>query len=191
MILLIDNYDSFTYNLVDLLQRHQEVVVFRNDAVDAEVVARLRPAGVVISPGPGRPVASGISQEIVARYHREVPILGVCLGHQLLGEWLGAEVVHAARPMHGKVSQVDHRGEGLFAGLPQPLRVMRYHSLLLRPESLPAEVEVSAWTEAGEVMGMAHRYLPLVGVQFHPESIGSEAGEQLITNWLQAFAADE
>ncbi len=191
MILLIDNYDSFTYNLVDLLQRHQEVAVFRNDAVDAEVVERLRPAGIVLSPGPGRPTDSGVSQEIVARYHREVPMLGVCLGHQLLGAWLGAEVVHAARPMHGKVSPVDHRSEGLFAGLPRPLRVMRYHSLLLRPESLPAEVEVSAWTEQGEVMGIAHRYLPLVGVQFHPESIGSEAGEQLIINWLQAFAANE
>ena len=191
MILLIDNYDSFTYNLVDLLQRHREVRVFRNDAVSAEIVEELAPAGIVISPGPGRPADSGVSRDILARYHQRIPVLGVCLGHQLIGEWLGAEVVHAARPMHGKTSQLKHVGTGLFAGLPQPLKVMRYHSLLLRPESLPKDLTLTAWTEQGEVMGVAHRVFPLAGVQFHPESIGSEAGEQLITNWLDAFAADK
>jgi anthranilate synthase component 2 len=187
VILLIDNYDSFTYNLVDLIQRREPVVVHRNDAVTAEVVETLRPRGIVISPGPGRPQDSGVSQDIVARYHQRLPILGVCLGHQLIGELLGAEVTHAARPMHGKTSQIVHLGTGVFANLPQPLRVMRYHSLVLRPESLPNRLIVSAWTDSGEVMGIQHADFPLVGVQFHPESIGSEAGGQLLTNWLESI----
>ena len=189
MILLIDNYDSFTYNLVDLLRQRTEVQVHRHDAVGPDIVADLQPQGIVISPGPGRPRDSGVSWEIVARYHLTVPILGVCLGHQLIGEVLGARVVHAARPMHGKRSPVTHTGAGLFAGLPQPLAVMRYHSLVLAPESLPRGLAISAQTEGGEVMAIAHQTLPLAGVQFHPESVGSVAGGQLLANWLESICS--
>lgn len=187
MILIIDNYDSFTYNLVDLVAQHQQVQVFRNDEVDAEIVEELTPRGILLSPGPGRPQDSGVSQDIVRRYHRSIPMLGVCLGHQLLGEMLGGMVVHAQLPMHGKTSLITHDRQGLFEGLPVPLKVMRYHSLMLQTEGFPLELAACAWTEDGSIMAIRHRQLPLVGVQFHPESIGTDGGSRLIENWLNSL----
>ena len=186
VILIIDNYDSFTYNLVDLLAQQAEVVVYRNDEVGPEVVDELQPQGILISPGPGRPQDSGVSYPIVQRYRGRVPILGVCLGHQLIGEVLGARVVHALRPMHGKVSRIAHDGRGIFTQLEQPLPVMRYHSLVLQADSLPAGVRVCARTEAGEVMAIEAKADQMWGVQFHPESVGSAGGRQLLANWLQS-----
>lgn len=185
MIVLIDNYDSFTWNLADLLRRHTPVQVFRNDAIVLEELAALRPAGVVISPGPGRPEDSRISVDIVRQYHRSWPILGVCLGHQLIGMTLGMKVVKARRPMHGRTSMIRHNGEGLFESLGNPLCVMRYHSLLLSRRYVPAGLELSAASDAGEIMAIRHRIWPLTGVQFHPESILSAGGEEMIKNWLR------
>jgi len=189
LILIIDNYDSFTFNLVEFVRRYRPVEVRRNDEVGLDIVSELRPAGVLISPGPGRPADSGISLPLVRAWHQQIPILGVCLGHQIIGEVCGASVVHAAEPVHGKTSPIRHQGKGLFRNLPNPLQVMRYHSLLLDPASLPPSLEVTATTDAEEIMGIRHKFYNLVGVQFHPESILTEAGEQMICNWL-AFAPE-
>ncbi len=184
MILVIDNYDSFTYNLVDLIRRFAEVTIIRNDEYGPEVVDQLMPDGIVISPGPGWPRDSGISMAVVARYYRTHPILGVCLGHQVIAEVLGAKVLHAAKPMHGKTSLIYHRNQGLFTGISQGLSVMRYHSLVVAAESLPDMLEISAWTDRQEVMGIRHKIYNLSGVQFHPESVLTMAGEEMIQNWL-------
>ncbi len=189
MILIIDNYDSFTFNLVDLIRQEEEVSIFRNDEISLEEVKALAPRGILISPGPGRPLDSGVSYPIVEQLKGKIPILGVCLGHQLIGEVLGAEVTHARRPMHGKRSQIQHDGIQLFRGLPRPLTVMRYHSLVLDPASIPASISVSAHTQEGEIMGIRAEEKGLWGVQFHPESIGSEGGRQLIRNWLQCICS--
>jgi len=189
MILVVDNYDSFTYNLVDLVQRFQEVKVVRNDRITLAEVKQDLPDGMLISPGPGKPLDSGMSVTLVKELHEHVPILGVCLGHQLIGELFGANVSHASRPMHGKTSMVQHHGKGLFEKLPNPLRVMRYHSLLVNRAGLPNELEITAETESGEIMALRHKRFPLWGVQFHPESILSDGGQQLIGNWVEAFAA--
>lgn len=185
MILIIDNYDSFTYNLVDLVRRSTEVEVYRHDAITVEQIEALNPRGVLISPGPGRPEDSGVSLPFVQKHMHDTPILGVCLGHQLVGELLGGEVVRAAKPMHGKTSSITHDGTSVFTGLPSPMNVMRYHSLLIAPPSLPDGLRITAQTENGEIMGIAHETFPLHGVQFHPESILSEHGEALIRNWLK------
>ncbi len=185
MFLLIDNYDSFTYNLYHFLgELGAEVSVKRNDAIGADEALALDPQGIVLSPGPCDPDRAGICLELIAAAAGKVPILGVCLGHQALGQAFGGKVVRAAAPMHGKLSRISHRGTGVFADLPSPLSATRYHSLVVERESLPEVLEITAETEDGIVMGMAHRDLPIHGVQFHPESIASEHGHALLRNFL-------
>ncbi len=189
MLLVIDNYDTFTWNLVQFLGAlGAEPVVRRNDEVGLDEVAALQPDRIVISPGPCTPAEAGISVELVRRFGASTPILGVCLGHQSIGEAYGGRVVRARRTMHGKLSPVRHTGEGIFAGLPDPITVTRYHSLVIEPESLPAALEAVAWTaEAGwedEIQAVRHREHPVWGVQFHPESIASEGGKTLLANFL-------
>jgi anthranilate synthase/aminodeoxychorismate synthase-like glutamine amidotransferase len=189
MILVIDNYDSFTWNLVQYLgQLGADPVVRRNDEVSLEEIEEIGPRGVVISPGPCTPAEAGVSVEVVRRLGPTTPVLGVCLGHQAIGAAYGGRIIRAVRLMHGKTSPVAHRGEGLFDGLPAPMTVARYHSLVIDPESLPEELEVVAWTdEAGyenEIQAVRHRAHPVWGVQFHPESIASEGGLRLLQNFL-------
>jgi anthranilate synthase component II len=191
LLLVIDNYDSFTWNLVQLIGAlGEEPLVRRNDEMSVDDVARLAPERIVISPGPCTPAEAGISVAVIQKLGERIPILGVCLGHQSIGAAYGAEVVRARRVMHGKVSPIAHHGRDLFAGLPNPLRVTRYHSLVIAPASLPAELEVLAWTaEDGwedEIQAVRHRSHPVWGVQFHPESIASEAGRELVRNFLDS-----
>ena len=186
MVLVIDNYDSFTYNLVQYLgELGAEVQVVRNDALTVEEVLRLAPERIVLSPGPCTPNEAGICVPLIRAAAGKIPILGVCLGHQAIGAAFGGEIVRAMRPMHGKTSLVHHTGVGVFRGLPNPLRVIRYHSLVIRRDSLPAELEITAETDEGEIMGVRHRHYPIEGVQFHPESIMSEAGMELLQNFLR------
>ena len=189
MILVIDNYDSFTYNLVQYLGAlGGDPVVRRNDEVTLLEIEDLHPGGIVISPGPGVPANAGISVPVVARFTGTIPIFGVCLGHQAIGEAFGGRVVPARRLMHGKTSPVAHTGANVFRELPSPLTAMRYHSLLVDPRTLPAELEVTAWTAdrdpGEEIMGLAHRSEPVWGVQFHPESVGTETGMRMMENFL-------
>jgi len=185
MLLMIDNYDSFTYNLVQLLERGGSLVeVVRNDVEGPEALLERRPAGIVVSPGPGRPEAAGVSVELFRR-RPALPLFGVCLGHQALAVAFGARVERAPAPVHGKTSQIRHRGAGPFAGLPDPFAATRYHSLAVVEAGLPAELEAIAWSEDGVVQGLRHRELPYWGVQFHPESILTPEGPRLI----EAFAA--
>ncbi len=185
MILMIDNYDSFTYNLVQYLgELGEQLVVKRNDAVTLQGVARLRPSSIVISPGPGRPGDAGISKALITKFAGTIPILGVCLGHQCIGEVFGGEVVRAARLMHGKTSRIYHTRTSLFKGLPRPFDATRYHSLILKRESCPSVLRVTAWTSEREIMGIQHRRLPVYGVQFHPESILTAVGKDLLRNFL-------
>jgi anthranilate synthase/aminodeoxychorismate synthase-like glutamine amidotransferase len=184
-LLMIDNYDSFTYNLVQYLgELGADVTVKRNDAIDLAGIRAMRPAAVVISPGPGTPAEAGISLKLLREMAGEVPILGVCLGHQCIGEAFGGKVVRASRLMHGKTSPVIHDGNTIFAGLPSPFDAMRYHSLLVDPASLPPTLEVSARTAENEIMGLRHKELPIEGVQFHPESILTVEGKHLLKNFL-------
>lgn len=190
MLLMIDNYDSFTWNLVQYLQAlGAEVRVERNDALTVDEIARLRPEKIVISPGPCTPDEAGVSLEVVRRLGPSTPILGVCLGHQAIGQACGGKVVRAKRIMHGKTSAIRHRGEGVFAGLPDGYVATRYHSLVVERESLPACLEITAWTELDggfeEIMGLRHREHPVEGVQFHPESILTEHGHALLENFLR------
>lgn len=189
MLLVIDNYDSFTWNLVQFLgELGAEPVVRRNDEIGLDEIERMAPERIVISPGPCTPAEAGISVEVVRRFGATTPLLGVCLGHQAIGEAYGGRVVRARRSMHGKVSPVRHTGEGIFEGLPAPVRVTRYHSLVIEPASLPPELEAIAWTdEVGwedEIQAVRHREHPVWGVQFHPESIASEGGKRLLANFL-------
>jgi anthranilate synthase/aminodeoxychorismate synthase-like glutamine amidotransferase len=186
MILLLDNYDSFTYNLYQYLgELGADVRVVRNDEMTAGDVLALAPRAVVISPGPGTPDQAGISLDLIRACAGRLPLLGVCLGHQALGQAFGGEVVRAPRLMHGKTSEIEHDGRGVFAGLPRPFTATRYHSLVVDPASVPGCLEVSAWTDGGVVMGLRHRELPLEGVQFHPESILTRAGKDLLRNFLR------
>lgn len=188
MIAVIDNYDSFTYNLVQYLgELGAEVNVFRNDAVTVEAIETLNPSHIVISPGPGDPSAAGVSNEIIRRLGPRFPLLGVCLGHQCIGEVFGGKVVRAPRLMHGKVSPIYHYGDDLFVGIPSPFDATRYHSLIVA-EPLPADLLVTAFTKEGELMGLRHRQYPVFGVQFHPESILTTPGKQILRNFLAVRA---
>ena len=185
MLLMIDNYDSFTYNLVQYLgELGEDVKVVRNDEMTVDEVERLAPARIVLSPGPCTPNEAGISLALVHRFAGRVPILGVCLGHQAIGQAFGGKVVHAKALMHGKVSQVHHSGAGVFRGLPTPFQATRYHSLAIERASCPPELDVTAWTEDGEIMGLKHRDHDTWGVQFHPESVLTRPGMRLIENFL-------
>ena len=186
MLFILDNYDSFTYNLVQYFgDLGAEPVVRRNDEITVEELANLRPDRICISPGPGTPREAGISEDIIRELGPCVPVLGVCLGHQAIGEVYGGEVVRAGRLMHGKTSPILHDGTGVFAGLPSPFEATRYHSLVVRPESVPACLEVTARTAEGEIMGLRHREFPIHGVQFHPESILTAEGKRLLENFLE------
>jgi para-aminobenzoate synthetase component 2 len=184
-LLVVDNYDSFVYNLVqELGELGAELDVYRNDAVDVGAIRALAPDAVLLSPGPGRPEDAGVSLDVVRELAGEIPIFGVCLGHQAIGQAFGAEVVHAPALMHGKTSEVHHGGTGIFEGLPNPFVATRYHSLVLTPATVPGVLEVTATTPDGVVMGVRHRTLPIEGVQFHPESILTDAGPAMLANLL-------
>ena len=186
MILLLDNYDSFTYNLAQYLgQLGEKLEVRRNDQITLDEVARLRPNRIVISPGPGIPQRAGITVELICRFADEVPILGVCLGHQAIGHAFGGRVVRAREILHGKTSEIHHDGKTIFRKLPQPFTATRYHSLVVARKGLPRELEISAETADGTIMGLRHRKLRVEGVQFHPESILTDAGMQLLQNFLR------
>jgi len=185
MLLMIDNYDSFTYNLVQYLgELGEEITVVRNDEITLDTVQQLNPAGIVISPGPCTPSEAGVSLDLINRFSGKIPILGVCLGHQSIGQAFGGKIVRAEKVMHGKTSPVFHDGEGVFQGIANPFMATRYHSLVIERSSLPDCLTISAWTEEGEIMGVRHRTLPVEGVQFHPESVLSEHGHQLLENFL-------
>lgn len=192
MILMLDNYDSFTFNLVQYLgELGADVVVERNDEIDVAEIRQLRPSHIVISPGPCTPNEAGVSLKLIEECGGEIPILGVCLGHQAIGQVYGGKVVHAGRVMHGKTSMVHHDGKGVFRNLPSPYEVTRYHSLVIEKHSLPDVLELTAWTEnedgsVEEIMGVRHRELPIEGVQFHPESILTQHGHQLLKNFLES-----
>lgn len=188
---MIDNYDSFTYNLVQYLgELGADVDVRRNDAVDVAGIETLAPAGIVISPGPCTPNEAGVSMDTVRSFAGRIPILGVCLGHQSIGQVFGGNVIRAPRLMHGKTSLIHHDGRGLFEGMSNPFVATRYHSLIVERDSLPPELEVSAWTDEGEIMGLRHRTLAVDGVQFHPESILTLEGKHLLSNFLKSLPAN-
>jgi para-aminobenzoate synthetase component 2 len=185
MILLIDNYDSFTYNLAQMLEQMDiEVEIFRNDQIKIEQIEALNPSALMVSPGPGTPDDSGISIEAIQNLAPKIPIIGVCLGHQAIAAVYGARVVRADRVMHGKTSMIYHGGDDIYENLPNPFEAVRYHSLVVAKESLPACLEISAWTQAGEIMGLRHCKYRVEGVQFHPESILTESGPRLLQNFL-------
>jgi anthranilate synthase/aminodeoxychorismate synthase-like glutamine amidotransferase len=185
MIAIIDNYDSFTYNLAQYVgELGYEFQVFRNDTISVDEIAHIKPSHIIISPGPGRPENAGISCEVITRFAETIPILGVCLGHQCLAYAFSGEIASADRLMHGKVSPIYHSGEGIFQGIPSPFEATRYHSLVAREESLSQNIKVTAYTAEGEVMGIRLNGRPVAGVQFHPESILTKHGKQLLTNFL-------
>lgn len=185
MILLIDNYDSFTFNLVHYLGELGETCrVYRNDALSAAEAVALAPEAIVLSPGPCSPDEAGICCDLISQAAGKIPVFGVCLGHQSIGQVFGAKVVRAPVPMHGKVSPVFHNNSDVFKDLPDPFKATRYHSLTLAPDSIPDELEVTAWTEDNVIMGVRHRHFPVSGVQFHPESIASECGHQILRNFM-------
>lgn len=189
MILVIDNYDSFTYNLVQYLgELGEEVKVFRNDEIDIAGIKTLTPDHILISPGPCTPNEAGVSLEVIEHFKGSIPIFGVCLGHQAIGQAFGGKVIRAERLMHGKTSPIHHLGTSVFEGLPVPFTATRYHSLLVEKESLPDCLEVTAWTEEGEIMGLRHKEYPVEGVQFHPESIITDHGHQMLRNFLKRTA---
>ena len=191
MIILVDNYDSFTYNLVQRIGEIDPAVelrVVRNDQVTLDEIEAARPSHLIISPGPCTPVEAGMSNEVIARFAPHVPLLGVCLGHQCIGHALGARVVRAGRIMHGKTSLIHHDGRGVYRGLPNPFEATRYHSLVIEPGSLPEDLEVVAWTDQNEIMGVRHKRFPLEGVQFHPESFLTAEGIKLLKNFLDQDA---
>lgn len=195
MIIVIDNYDSFTYNLVQYLgELAQElpvaadIRVYRNDAISIETIAQLKPDGILISPGPGRPEDAGISLQLIEKFGSEIPILGVCLGHQSIGQVFGGKIISAPVLMHGKTSAIHHQNQGIFAGIDSPFTATRYHSLVIEPETIPDTLEITAWVEDGSIMGVRHRdYHHLQGVQFHPESILTEHGKSLLRNFLKSL----
>lgn len=189
MILMIDNYDSFTYNLVQYIgELGIEVKVARNDELTIDVIQAINPQIIVVSPGPCTPNEAGISLEVISHFAGKIPILGVCLGHQAIGQAFGGKVIRADRLMHGKVSPVFHNSEGVNADMPNPFRATRYHSLLVERESLPECLEITAWTEEGEIMGLRHKKYAVEGVQYHPESIMTEEGKKIIRNFVETYS---
>ena len=187
-LLMIDNYDSFTYNLVQYLgELGQDVHVFRNDEIALEQVAALKPRHIVISPGPCTPNEAGVSVPLIHEFGGKIPMLGVCLGHQSIGQAFGGRIVHAKQLRHGKTSLIHHHDSGVFKGLPNPYTATRYHSLVIERETLPDCLEITAWTDDGEIMGVRHKTLPIEGVQFHPESVLTEHGHALLNNFLKAY----
>ncbi|WP_268627245.1 aminodeoxychorismate/anthranilate synthase component II [Paenibacillus alvei] len=190
MILVIDNYDSFTYNLVQYLgELGEQVEVYRNDEIDIEGIEKLQPDHLLLSPGPCTPNEAGITLDVIAHFKGKIPIFGVCLGHQAIGQAFGGKVVRAQRLMHGKTSPIYHEGQSVFEELPSPFTATRYHSLLVERESLPECLEITASTEEGEIMGLRHREYPIEGVQFHPESIITDHGHQMLRNFLKSKAS--
>lgn len=186
MILMIDNYDSFTYNLVQYFgELGQKLIVKRNDEITLADIRKLKPQRIVISPGPGAPKDAGISEDVIRTFGPKVPLLGVCLGHQAIGEVFGGRIRVADSIMHGKTSDIYHDGHALFTGIPSPFTATRYHSLLIEPKSLPKDLRVIAWTDAREIMGVAHQKYPIYGVQFHPESILTTSGKTILSNFLK------
>jgi anthranilate synthase component II len=188
MLLMIDNYDSFTFNLVQYFgELGEDVLVKRNDEISLAEIEKLSPQKIVISPGPCSPSEAGISVPTISKFAGKIPILGVCLGHQSIGQAFGGKIVHAQTLMHGKTSQITHTNTGVFAGLPSPYRATRYHSLVIEKQSCPDCLEITAWTDDGEIMGVKHKTLAIEGVQFHPESIMTEHGHQLLKNFLISY----
>lgn len=186
MILMIDNYDSFTFNIVQYLgQMGEDVQVYRNDKINIQEIKDLKPAAIFLSPGPCTPAEAGITVDVVHEFYKDVPMMGICLGHQSIGYAFGAKVIRAERIMHGKVSPVKHDGKTIFAGLPNPFPAGRYHSLIVERETLPAFLEISAETDEGEIMGLRHREYPVEGIQFHPESVLTPQGKRIIRNFLK------
>lgn len=191
MILLIDNYDSFTYNLYQYMGIFDsDIAVFRNDKITIEEIEMMNPDRIVLSPGPKSPKEAGICLEVVKKFYRRKPVLGICLGHQSIGAAFGARIVHAKQLMHGKQSTITHDGKGIFSGLPSPMKVARYHSLAVDESTLPDCFDILARAEDGEIMAMEHREYPLIGIQFHPESIYTEHGKKMIENFLRGGAID-
>ncbi len=190
MLVLIDNYDSFTYNLVQYLgDLGAKTSVYRNDALSVDEILALKPSGIVISPGPGDPDHAGICLRLIqAAADNDMPLLGVCLGHQAIGQVFGGKVVRAPQPMHGKISEITHTGKSVFAGLPSPYPVTRYHSLIVERETLPSDLEITAETAGGQIMGLMHKTKPIHGVQFHPESIATAHGHDLMRNFVKMTA---
>ncbi|KDR95858.1 anthranilate synthase component 2 [Peptoclostridium litorale DSM 5388] len=186
MILIIDNYDSFTYNLYQYIgEIDEDVKVFRNDEITLDDIEKMKPSSIIISPGPGYPVYAGISMAVIRRFGGKIPILGVCLGHQAIGEAFGGRIVHAKETKHGKATFIKHDGKGLFTGIESPAEVMRYHSLIVETASIGEELEVTARDDEGQIMGLRHREYPIYGVQFHPESIGTAYGKKMIENFIE------
>ncbi|OGI53903.1 MAG: anthranilate/aminodeoxychorismate synthase component II [Candidatus Muproteobacteria bacterium RIFCSPHIGHO2_02_FULL_60_13] len=187
MLLMIDNYDSFTYNLVQYLgELGEDVRVYRNDQISVAEIEKLKPDHIVISPGPCTPNEAGVSVETIQKLGGKIPILGVCLGHQSIGQAYGGKIVRAKQLMHGKTSMIRHANQGVFAGLPNPFEATRYHSLVIERDSVPEVLEITAWTDDGEIMGVRHKTLPVEGVQFHPESILTQHGHELLSNFLKS-----
>lgn len=185
MLLMLDNYDSFTYNLVQYLKvLHSKVIVYRNDEITLEEIEKLQPEKIIISPGPGRPENAGITLPLIKQFSGSIPILGICLGHQAIAQAFGANIIHANTVMHGKTSKIKHNQSSVFHDIPNDITATRYHSLLIDKNTLPQEFNVIAWTDESEIMGIQHRTLPLIGLQFHPESILTEYGDQLLQNFL-------
>jgi anthranilate synthase/aminodeoxychorismate synthase-like glutamine amidotransferase len=188
MILMIDNNDSFTYNLVQYLGAlGQDIKVFRNDKITVNSIKKLKPAKIVVSPGPGRPEDAGISCEAIKEFSGKIPILGVCLGHQAIAYVYGGRIVQAKKLMHGKTSWIYHNKKEIFKGIPNPFEATRYHSLIVEKKSLPEDLEITAWTKEGEIMGLRHKVFPLWGVQFHPESILTRSGKDILANFLKEY----
>jgi anthranilate synthase/aminodeoxychorismate synthase-like glutamine amidotransferase len=192
MILMIDNYDSFTFNIVQYLgQMGEDVRVYRNDKITLDEIKTLKPQAIFLSPGPCSPCEAGITVDVIKEFHKDLPIMGICLGHQAIGYAFGGEVVRADRIMHGKTSTINHDGKTIFAGLPNPFTAGRYHSLVVRPETLPDCLEVSAQTAEGEIMGLRHKKYPAEGIQFHPESVLTPQGKRIIRNFLKITCRKE
>jgi len=192
MIVMIDNYDSFTFNIVQYLgQMGEDVQVYRNDKITLDEIRRLKPQAIFLSPGPCSPNEAGITVDVIREFHTSVPLMGICLGHQSIGFAFGGEVVRAGRIMHGKVSPVEHDGKTIFSGLPNPFTAGRYHSLVVRPETLPDCLEVSARTAEGEIMGLRHKEYPVEGIQFHPESVLTPQGKRILRNFLKTLGRKE